>query len=1732
MDKNDSNNKGNGGTAKGKGSRFRSKSTTLKPIILSTFLIVLPIALYWFVQIQNHQEYEQDKIYRTLRELELHISKELSALEGLERVLPLESVLPGKLYKQQKDRRNKLLTNLHPCSALILEDSGFKSQLKIETTVSGTNCRWNNDTKEEVLLTFKELKTSFDSDKQSVIEDLNDLNDEKSEGIKDIASDFNFDIESPARLGSLCLENAIEDTTCTELKKMSRASSAVKAAASFADILANGVVIYEACESVNSALSNSGAQTEASKTKSSKNAYKKHRTYSDKLVYDCEEYRDNLDSLFEDFVDTMNIKAPRTTQEVKSVANTITEIIDVFYDTLELVSTHLVDLEGSLKQRVAPFQKILKSSNMCVFISADHSSISFDKVSVINRGEFYTKFSSDIASCSAVLEGKNIIIIKKSLKDYSTTASLVDSRSQTRTSSRRALSRSNRTDKPEESNVVWLAVGVDSILKRYRRTLTYMEDIFLIDNSGEVFASFLGANKNSATNTSDYRILNLKPLLNEAIENNKAKTPESEKHILGKVELNEIGHSANQGRAIDPAWSYQASLIVEGAEYHAMVKPTSISLRDSKSVYKKNKLLLVGLKKPNQINLMTERLSPLFHFTVLFLALLLLLTMPVLHVILTRKHNSYSAFSVGLFKVAVSLSVIVTFSSFSGYFTMLKHNLYSAELLDKTADKLLDDWQKERNAAIKFMKSVEHCVFKPVQNDIPQEANCPEYFKPSNLLFYKEYEQINGNDGNFASRTEGVDSYVYRQKGGLPMLGLVFYTDENGIKEKPDWMARDYVPVRNKKVNLSQRNYFKTHRNQLAWKFSANDKKPQQENTSQEMSKSQVHQDYFVERIYNYIDGRKITQLSIPRTVKNTQENTGGFNGIVSGEIMALTLESPILPPAMRYAVVEKSSGQVLFHSEKEKVLVENFYDEMDDTDLAHAIRLNSESLEMIVYRSKKVVAYSRPIPNTNWSLILLYDSSVAHGVVNEVAISVMIVLVILAVLACAITYGLNLIFNNVQAYLEKTKVKKIKAIRFEMTTQRYALIVVITAIIFALVYNLLATGSGLIFVLAYLVLNFLLSTRCLITNEDKKVKAGNWLRTRPEYLTLFLVTLLALPSLTMFIRWYNISTHQLQAYNYFQIQQKLNERKAYLENYRNVFWYENDQDKQTRWLNAEQQRLGMFAEYQVNKSNQSPGQNLNQPQVEVTYDASKILAYSRVKPAQETSTNVVSSSDDSFSVFSTEFNPSDKTNQFLLNNTATCLAHVEKDDETHQQWRSIPPLGQLAMLAYHIDGQHCAQYNPAHGEQSIDSLNKLIIRINNQLLGDVLSPEIAETDHHDAGHRVTRLKMSESLMYLFMVGLIVMIYIYTRRLISGVWTKDWLSQAYYSSKKSHQFSYPKHRLFISPEVGFVEELMKLLNDNGEKHDSSEITAANLNGVCHAVKESNGKAIRVYLNVDLVAMDYAQRKQLLIELESQLCRSESIIWMTADISPLYRLMKSRAYPKANEASDISQAEVLRWANLFSKFYKDYHNGRRDKLNELFANPNPTQKDPRIPKNLEAEFNGFYPDLRWIWNVSLSTNEKTKTLAKAAEVCSIYAGPYYRFKWESCTRDERLVLYQVATGRYPSPKNNDVIEHLLRRGYLHADPFLQVANKSFQSFILNAELQDTFDEWEDEAEKSSWQQIRIYVGVLILLILAWLAYTSQDTYQQIAYLVGSLLTVFTALTQGANLLNLGGAKDGE
>jgi hypothetical protein len=866
-----------------------------------------------------------------------------------------------------------------------------------------------------------------------------------------------------------------------------------------------------------------------------------------------------------------------------------------------------------------------------------------------------------------------------------------------------------------------------------------------------------------------------------------------------------------------------------------------------------------------------------------------------------------------------------------------------------------------------------------------------------------------------------------------------------------------------------------------------------------------------------------------------------------------------VLPPGMQFAVVKTQTGKVLFHSEKERVLVENFYNEIDQSgDFEQAIRLHSRAMEMIVYRSKKVFAYSQKIPESDWSLILIYDFSPLQSLVNEVAIGVMLVLLIVLFIAtilialfCEFSHYLRLKFHH---YDKQGKPKRLSigytlwtlidlfTTSFVLSVKQYLMLITVAAVVFSLTYRYLTTETGLLLIAIYLFVHMVICRKIRIKEHTNVRDAGAWIRTRPLVLSMFLILWVGLPALFLYIRWYDISTYQIQAYNFLEIKKNLQSRDRYIDSYQKTLWYSRTLESSERQLNDEQRSLAVFIDFH-DKSvvTDSPTTKYTTEFHYKEYDR-QARAFKDNAPSisiikEPTNALVTSSS----YCFEHDHGPDEKANDGI-NAEGKAAPNLQHDESIHQKMRAIPPLGKLSKLAYSISGQHCVAESEQHDVIS-NEVNKTVhknstpISVSTGNLWDVWHWSLSSEIRDFGLHRITRLAVSGNLIAFLAVILGVILFVYSRTLIAGIWTRQWSEEMdYVEQKHSSKKIVPRHRIFVDPDQSFIDELFQLNTDTSSVADIKTSKLAKVSGIKQfsiEVEATNARLIEVFIDLDLAAMDNDDRKSLLTSLESKLLNADVTVWITAELPPLYRLLSLRADLSDDQSLEISHAEILRWANLFAQFYKDFYSATAGNLAQLLQQPQLEAFDEnKVPPLARKETEAFYPDLCWIANVIQAHSLKSLNEERVVRLTAKYADAYYRLKWEECTLDQKLVLYQVASKRFPSTKNSEVIGHLLRRGYLVADPFLSISNESFRQFILNAELQVTFDEWESKAEQSGWQQMRIYVGVVILLILAWLAYTSKDTYQQLAYIVGSLLTVFTALTQGASLLKLGKGPAGD
>jgi hypothetical protein len=155
-----------------------------------------------------------------------------------------------------------------------------------------------------------------------------------------------------------------------------------------------------------------------------------------------------------------------------------------------------------------------------------------------------------------------------------------------------------------------------------------------------------------------------------------------------------------------------------------------------------------------------------------------------------------------------------------------------------------------------------------------------------------------------------------------------------------------------------------------------------------------------VERIISYIDGTRETVVSVPVTSDNRLEN--GQTAAVAAMITRLdTVFSPVLPVHTSFAIIDNGSGEVLFHANDERSLVENFIDEADgDQDLIAKIAAAQSGFLDISYRGIDVRAYVAPIPDVPWTLVTFKALDLDEELLFRSLMSAVSMLVVLFALA------------------------------------------------------------------------------------------------------------------------------------------------------------------------------------------------------------------------------------------------------------------------------------------------------------------------------------------------------------------------------------------------------------------------------------------------------------------------------------------------------------------------------------------------------------------------------------------------------------------------------------------------------------------------------------------------------------------------------------------------------------
>ncbi len=236
-------------------------------------------------------------------------------------------------------------------------------------------------------------------------------------------------------------------------------------------------------------------------------------------------------------------------------------------------------------------------------------------------------------------------------------------------------------------------------------------------------------------------------------------------------------------------------------------------------------------------------------------------------------------------------------------------------------------------------------------------------------------------------------------------------------------------------------------------------------------------------------------------------------------------------------------------------------------------------------------------------------------------------------------------------------------------------------------------------------------------------------------------------------------------------------------------------------------------------------------------------------------------------------------------------------------------------------------------------------------------------------------------------------------------------------------------------------------------------------------------------------------------LEENLYVQRRKVMLLSAVDPMPYLADSCPEILTTDPKDPGAALLLldRWAAVLSQFHKKTIIGAES---VTFHTALARVERERAPQGLlsvilrecdhTAHLRRFGEELLAVWPTLISADDEEiiETLLERAD-------SYYRVVWDTCTKEERLVLFQLAKDGWANSKNAPAIQQLLRRKLVSSDSGYQLMNESFRRFIRRAQDPEEIAAWERDERASTWHGVKVVLGTASIFVGGWLFYSQQD-----------------------------------
>ncbi|GAC21111.1 hypothetical protein GARC_4169 [Paraglaciecola arctica BSs20135] len=221
---------------------------------------------------------------------------------------------------------------------------------------------------------------------------------------------------------------------------------------------------------------------------------------------------------------------------------------------------------------------------------------------------------------------------------------------------------------------------------------------------------------------------------------------------------------------------------------------------------------------------------------------------------------------------------------------------------------------------------------------------------------------------------------------------------------------------------------------------------------------------------------------------------------------------------------------------------------------------------------------------------------------------------------------------------------------------------------------------------------------------------------------------------------------------------------------------------------------------------------------------------------------------------------------------------------------------------------------------------------------------------------------------------------------------------------------------------------------------------------------------------------------------------------------------------------MDAGEYFAWAECLMDFSVEIPNQLTQQLDINFIQ-NEIKAFPMLAfmqKDLgDTQDQNPYDFARWL---DLKEWQKSHQEWASINYILLKAEALYRFKWESCSSAEKLTLYHLALNKRINPANVQMYEHLALNGLIVVKRGrIRIVNQSFAYFVRYAEDKETLKKLISRGDVGKWQEYRLPITLSILAIIGGIALTSGNSLYMIVASAMGVLGTIGSLTNSASLI---------